>query len=184
MRPEALTVGRDELRRELAADLGRGGYVLRAAAEPGDRRYFDKALVLSRPGLLTRAAKLLADILPDSCERIAVTDVPSAALGTALSQATGVPLLLGRSGADGAVAFDGERYRGVKAALLEDVVFTGEVATTGAEALRALGAEVQGVISLLDRDAGGAQRLADAGFGLRTLFTERELLALSHRAGM
>jgi orotate phosphoribosyltransferase len=183
VRPAVLTVARDELRRELAADLGRGGYVLRGDRQPGDERYFDKALVLSRPGLLTRAARLLADLLPDTCERIAVTGVPSAALGTALSQVTGVPLLLG-SIRDRDVAFQGEHYRGVKAILLEDVVFTGGQATLGASALERIGADVLGVLCLLDRDHGGAQRLAEAGFGLRALFTEEELLGLSHGAGV
>jgi orotate phosphoribosyltransferase len=181
-----LTVARDDLRRELAADLGRGGYVLHAGA--GDdgpaARYFDKALVLSRPGLLTRAATLLADLLPAASERIAVTSVPSAALGTALSQATGVPLLLGSAADDGGAAFHGESYRGVKAVLLEDVVFTGARATAGARALAALGADVLGVVCLLDRDCGAALRLAEEGFSLRSLFTEGQLLALSHGAGV
>jgi orotate phosphoribosyltransferase len=184
VRPAVLTVARDELRRELAADLGRGGYVLRAAAQPGEERYFDKALVLSRPGLLTRAAELLADLLPETCERIAVTGVPSAALGTALSQVTGVPLLLGSIGEDDVVSFHGERYRAVKAVLLEDVVYTGGRASLGAVALERIGADVLGVICLLDRNRGGAQRLAEAGFALRTLFAEEELLQLAHGAGV
>jgi orotate phosphoribosyltransferase len=184
VRPAVLTVARDELRRELAADLGRGGYVLRAAAEPGDERYFDKALVLSRPGLLTRSAELLADLLPETCERIAVTGVPSAALGTALSQVTGVPLLLGSIGEDDTVTFHGERYRGVKAVLLEDVVYTGGRAGLGAAALERIGTDVLGVVCLLDRNRGGAQRLAESGFALRALFAEEELLRLAHGAGV
>jgi orotate phosphoribosyltransferase len=177
-----LRVARDELRRELAADLGRGGYVLRAGASRD--RYFDKALVLSRPGLLARAASLLSDLLPDACERIAVTDVPAATLGTALAQATGVPLLLGSVSDGRPAAFHGESYRGVKTVLLEDVVFTGARACAGARALDALGADVLGVLCLLDRDRGAALRLAEDGFQLRALFTEHELIALSHGAGV
>jgi orotate phosphoribosyltransferase len=140
--------------------------------------------VLSRPALLTRAARLLADLLSETCERIAVTGVPSAVLGTALSQISGVSLLLGSIGDDDAVSFHGEHYRGVKAVLLEDVVFTGGRATLGAIALERIGAEVLGVLCLLDRDHGGAKRLGESGFGLRSLFTEEELLALSHGAGV
>ena len=43
--------------------------------------------------------------------------MPSAALGTALAQATGIPLLFGSAGGDAEVSFDGESYRGVKAIL-------------------------------------------------------------------
>jgi orotate phosphoribosyltransferase len=183
MTGEVLTVARDELRRELAADLGRGGYVLRATEQAGGARYFDKALVLSRPGLLTRAAKLMADLLPESCERIAITSVAPAALATALSQATGVPLLFGSvSGSN--VSYDGEMYRGVKAVLLEDVVLTGRRALAGATALRRADADLLGVVCLLDRDGGGSLRLADAGISLRALFTEEQLLAFSHGAGI
>ena len=187
MAAQVPTVAREELRRELAADLGRGGYILRPSGsdgERGDRRYFDKALVLSRPGLLARAAKLMAEFLPPTCERIAVTGVAAATLGTALSQATGVPLLLGRIGAEEQVSFDGERYRGVQAVLLEDVVYTGGRALLGARALAEFDADVLGVICLLDRNFGGAQRLADARFSLRALFTEAELLKVAHGAGV
>src|SRR5205823_588478 len=70
-----------ELRAELAADLARGGYVY--GEDPGgDRpRYFDEYLVLSRPGILTRAAKFLAELVPPECERIAVTGIASAVVG-------------------------------------------------------------------------------------------------------
>lgn len=45
----------------------------------GQRRYFDKFLVLCRPVLLTRAARLLTDMLPDDCERLAAKSLPLAA---------------------------------------------------------------------------------------------------------
>jgi orotate phosphoribosyltransferase len=173
---EPLTVEGEGLRNELAADLGRGGYVLSATDPAKDGLYFDKALVFSRPGLMSRAAKLMSEMLPPACERIAVTGVPSAALGTALSLATGVPLLFGRFGEGGEIRFDGEMYRGVKAVLLEDVVFTGESACHGARGLDQLGADVLGVICLLDRDIGGAQRISETGFNLKALFHEEELV--------
>jgi orotate phosphoribosyltransferase len=177
-------VGRAELRLQLAADLGRGGYVYRdAGAGTASARYFDKALVLGRPGLLTRSARLLADLLPADCERLAVTGVGPATLGTALSQQTGVPLLLGQVDAEGRVSFDGEAYAGVATVLLEDVVFTGQRALAGLEALRRERARVLGVVCLLDRERGAARVLADAGASLRALFTEGELLHHAHGGG-
>jgi orotate phosphoribosyltransferase len=178
-----LTVTREQLRQELAADLGRGGYVLSASAPEKEGRYFDKSLVLSRPGLLNRAARLMADLLPSTCERLAVTGVQSSALGTALAQETGVPLLFGRGGDKGSVEFQGELYRGVKAVLIEDVVFSGRSAVRGIEGLQKLGAEVDCALCLLDRDIGGAQRIAEAGVNLRSLFEENDLLTSSHGKG-
>ncbi|MBV9423261.1 MAG: hypothetical protein JOZ98_10140 [Solirubrobacterales bacterium] len=173
---EPFTPTREELRAELAGDLSRGGYVLRGGDGPsGDRRYFDKFLVLCRPGLLTRAARLLAGIVSDECERLAVTGVPSTALATALAQETGLALLLADDTHPG--RFGGDFSAGTRVALVEDVVFTGGTALAGTRALRAAGAEPLDVVCLLDRQSGGAQLLAGDGVGLRALFTETDLLA-------
>jgi orotate phosphoribosyltransferase len=172
--PELFNVSAEDLRLELAADLARGGYVYREQSAGGGR-YFDKYLVLSRPGLLGRAARLLAELVPQDCERLATTGVAAATIGTALSQETGVALLLGRDVGE-QISFDGELFSRVKVLLLEDVVDTGERALRGVRALQARGAEVLEVVCLLDRQAGGAQRLADAGVNLRPLFTEAQLL--------
>jgi orotate phosphoribosyltransferase len=177
---EVFRVGREELRQELAADLSRGGYVFHESpAEAPAERYFEKHLVLARPGLLTRSARLLAAMVPADTERLAVVGVAAATLATALSQHTGIPLLLGRQRSDGEVQFDGEHYSDVKCLLVEDVVFTGGQAQRGVEGLLAMGATVLGIVCLLDRENGAAQRLADAGVWLRPLFLESQLLGLS-----
>jgi orotate phosphoribosyltransferase len=172
---EPFTVTRDLLRAELAADLSRGGYVLREdEREAGARRYFDKFLVLCRPGLLTRAARFLADLLSDDCERLAATSVPCATLATALAQEAGLPLLLGAETRAG--RFGGELSAGTRVTLVEDVAHTGRTALAGIRALRSAGAEPLDVLCLLDRQSGAAQLLAGDGVPLRSLFTETELL--------
>jgi orotate phosphoribosyltransferase len=171
---EPFTATREELRAELAGDLSRGGYILRAGETPGDRRYFDKFLVLCRPGLLTRAARLLAGTVSDDCERLAVASVPSTALATALAQETGLALLLADDTRPG--RFGGDYSTGTRATLVEDVVFTGATALAGTRALRAAGMEPLDVLCLLDRQSGAAQLLAGDGVPLRALFTETELL--------
>ena len=153
MAQKVLAIAREELRRELAADLGRGGYVLQAGTGENAERYFEKALVLCRPGLLARAADLLSDLLPETCERIAVNGVSASALGTALSLVTGVPLLLGGPTTDG-LSFQGDLHRAAKVVLLEDVVFTGERALSGARALA-------------ERARRGGERPVPPGSGLR-----------------
>jgi orotate phosphoribosyltransferase len=170
------------MRRELAADLGRGGYVYHASGDQVSAsadRYFEKALVLSRPGLVARSARLLVDLVSDDCERLAVTDAATATLGSAIAQETGLPLLLGTTGSDGAARFDGEAFPGVRVLVLADVVLTGQRALADVCAVRAIGGEVVDVVCLLDREGGGAQQLANAGVGLRALFREVDLLSRS-----
>ena len=175
MSADLFTATRDLLRAELAGDLSRGGYILRTGPEhEQDRRYFDKFLVLCRPGLLTRAARLLADLVSEDSERLAVTGISAAALATALAQQTGMTLLLSRDGQSD--EFGGELSERTRVTLVEDVVFTGSTALAGARALRAAGAEPLDVLCLLDRQAGAAQLLAGDGLPLRALFTEAELL--------
>lgn len=124
--------------------------------------------------MLTRSARLLADMVSEDCERLAVTGIASTALGTALAQQTGLALLLCSD--EGPDAFGGELFAGTRVTLVEDVVFTGQRAVTGARALRNAGAELLDVLCLLDRQSGAAQRLAGEGLALRALFTETELL--------
>jgi orotate phosphoribosyltransferase len=124
--------------------------------------------------MLTRAARLLADMVSEDCERLAVTGVPSTALGTAIAQQTGLSLLLSDDDRPG--TFGGELFAGTRVTLVEDIVFTGRRALGGARALREAGAEVLDILCLLDRQSGAAQLLAGDALALRALFTETELL--------
>jgi len=71
---------------------------------------------------------------------------------------------------------------GARVALLEDVVTTGGTLLTTAERVRAEGLEVAAVVCVLDREEGGRQRLAEAGYRLHALFTRQELKALGQGA--
>jgi orotate phosphoribosyltransferase len=124
--------------------------------------------------LLTRAARLLAEMVSEDCERLAVTGVPATALGTALAQETGLALLLSED--ERPDRFGGELFAGTRVTLVEDVVFTGRRALSGARALRNAGVDLLDVLCLLDRQSGAAQLLAGDGLPLRALFTETELL--------
>jgi len=66
---------------------------------------------------------------------------------------------------------------GAPVVLVEDVVTTGGSALQAAEAARAAGLRVLGVVGLVDREEGGRAKLGEAGLELEALFTARELLA-------
>jgi len=61
--------------------------------------------------------------------------------------------------------------------LIEDVVTTGGALLDAAPMLRAAGALVNTVICAIDRQQGGAERLADAGLELRAVLTRAALEA-------
>lgn len=64
---------------------------------------------------------------------------------------------------------------GQRAVVVEDVVTSGGSALAAIEAAQAAGLVVTGVLAVIDRLEGGAQRLAERGFSLKTLLTIRDL---------
>lgn len=61
-------------------------------------------------------------------------------------------------------------------AMLEDVVTTGGTLLTACERVKDAGFTIAGVYCVLDREEGGRQNLAKAGYKLEAIFTRRELL--------
>lgn len=68
---------------------------------------------------------------------------------------------------------------GAAVAMLEDVVTTGSSLLTACGRVREAGFTIGAVCALLDREEGGRETLAAAGFSLRALFRRAELLALA-----
>lgn len=66
---------------------------------------------------------------------------------------------------------------GCRVALLEDVVTTGGTLLQVIERVEAQGFKVGAVITVVERQEGGVQALADAGYTLESIFTREELLS-------
>ena len=69
--------------------------------------------------------------------------------------------------------------KGDQVALLEDVVTTGGSILTACKRAEDVGLKIVRICSVLDRDEGGRERLAEAGYELSCLFTRQELLDLA-----
>jgi orotate phosphoribosyltransferase len=70
---------------------------------------------------------------------------------------------------------EGNFARGMRVAVIEDVITSGGSALSAIEAVRAEGGEVVGVLAVLDREAGGAAKIAAAGVPVVSLVTASEL---------
>ncbi len=66
---------------------------------------------------------------------------------------------------------EGQLQAGDKVALLEDTMTTGGSTMTAVEAVRAEGCEVARVLTVVDRQKGGAELYAEAGIPFETLVT-------------
>jgi len=64
--------------------------------------------------------------------------------------------------------------------MLEDVVTTGGTLLTACERVREAGLEIVAVLTVLDRQEGGRENLAQAGYELMSIFTRADLVAVKH----
>lgn len=165
---------------ELRADLMRTSYRRGAHELPHgvtSRGYFEKYRFVTRPAILRRLGRFLADLVPPTTDRLAAPALGACLLGTAVSLETGLPLAVVRASDDrghpGTNRIEGGLYGGERMTLIEDVVVTGTRAAAAIEQLRAAGAVVTTVLSVIDGLAGAADRFDDVTY--RPLMTVRDL---------
>jgi orotate phosphoribosyltransferase len=65
---------------------------------------------------------------------------------------------------------------GIRVVVLEDVVTTGGSTLKAVETLKSVGAEVVGVVALVDRLEGGAETIKAAGLAFRALCTRKDFI--------
>jgi orotate phosphoribosyltransferase len=166
---------------ELARRLHRachltGTFTLRSGVTSDE--YFDKFLFESDPALLHDVAVALAPLLWDGTEAIAGLELGGVPIATVLSQVTGLPARYVRKEPKAygtARLAEGGPVDGVALTIVEDVVTRAGQIIDSARRLRAEGARLLGAVCVVDREAGGAEALADEGIELRALFTMADL---------
>jgi orotate phosphoribosyltransferase len=68
---------------------------------------------------------------------------------------------------------------GARTVIVEDVITSGESALRAVDAVREAGANILGVIAVVDREEGGMARISEEGPAVTALFTASELLGES-----
>jgi len=156
----------------------RGRFVLRSGAESDE--YFDKYRFEADPRLLGRIADELAARLPEGVEVLAGLELGGVPLATVLAQRAGLPVAFVRKEAKAYGTrrlAEGAEVRGRRVVVVEDVVTSGGQVVESCAELRRLGAEVEHVLCVIDREAGGSDNLRQQGLSLTALFTLSELKA-------
>jgi orotate phosphoribosyltransferase len=167
----------DLARRIHAAAHLTGTFTLRSGAVSNE--YFDKYRFESDPRLLGAIGEacrpLLAGLAVDFLAGLELGGVP---LATILSQVTGLPAVFVRKQAKeyGTCQLaEGADINGRRLCIVEDVVTSGGAVLDAAAELRPRGAELGPVVCVIDREAGGAEKLAVEGLTLHALYTMTEL---------
>jgi orotate phosphoribosyltransferase len=171
---------RSEALAELRADIVRAAYVEGDFVLADGLRtnyYFDKYLFETRPAILRRLGRFLADLVPREAERLAAPALGAVALGTAVSLELGLPLVIVRPDREAGSTrmIEGELYTDEEVTLIEDVVVTGSRALQAISRVGEAGARVRQVVSVLDRREGATERFSETSVGYRHLFTPEEL---------
>ncbi len=135
------------------AALLEGDFVLSSGKR--SRFYVDKYLFSTEPGLLRELAREISARLPDDVERLAGVELGAVPLVAAASLQSGLSYGIVRKGAKEygtANRIEGRPLEaGEKVVLVEDVVTTGTQVLRAAATLEEAGAEVLGIVAVLDR---------------------------------
>ncbi|MBR6203646.1 MAG: orotate phosphoribosyltransferase [Candidatus Methanomethylophilaceae archaeon] len=144
--------------------------------------YIDIKKASTNPRVLYLISQLMAmkmqdlNIRPDRIAGVVLGSVPLAA---ALSLATGVPyVMIRKEKKDHGTGklIEGDLEAGDKVLVVEDVITTAGSSIKAIETLRASGAVVTDVISVIDREGGGRENLEDAGVAFHPLVKASDLV--------
>jgi uridine monophosphate synthetase len=142
--------------------------------------YVDLRGLIAEPQTLQQAGEILAAKLREMVfDRIAGIPYAGLPLGVAAALAGGFPLCYARKEAKEygtRQLIEGGPRPGERIAMVDDVITDGGAKLEAVAPFRAAGLVVEDVVVLVDREQGGAERLAAYGLRLCSCYTLREIL--------
>lgn len=170
-------------RKELAQSIYRvshitGTFKLRSGQI--SNQYFDKYLFEADPNLLSEIAEQMAKLVPSDTEVLAGLELGGVPIATTISMKTGLPAAFVRKKAKDygtCKLAEGAGVKDKKVCIIEDVVTTGGQIILSANDLRKLGAQIEYVLCVIQRNSSAKEILAKEGLNLIPLFTMEELEA-------
>lgn len=160
-----------------------GNFTLKSGIE--SPFYVDLRPLASSPQLLKTLANNLLDLVEKSPFEL-ICGVPYAALpmGTTMSLASGIPLIIKRKENKGYGTkrmVEGVYSDGQNCLLVEDVITSGQSLLETIEEIEREGLKVTDIVVVLDREQGGIQKLRQKGYTVHTLFTINQVIDILHR---
>jgi orotate phosphoribosyltransferase len=160
-----------------------GEFLLRSGTV--SHEYFDKYLFEADPKLLADIGKAMAPLVPEGVDVLAGLEMGAIPIVTMLSQETGIPAVFVRKKAKeyGTCKLaEGGSIEGENVLVIEDVVTSGGQVVISTADLRERGAVISQALCVIDREAGGGERMAGIDLALSPLFTITELKAAASSA--
>ncbi len=153
-----------------------GDFTLRSGRK--SKYYLDKYLFESQPDILAALGEMFARYLTDSTTLIAGAELGGVALAAATSLAGGKPFVIIRNAKKGYGTdkpFEGKLVKGDRVLLVEDIATTGGQVLEAAKLIHRIGADVERVVAVIDRQEGARENIEGEGFTFESLFTKADL---------
>lgn len=149
--------------------------------------YIDLRRISARPLLLELAARAYARLLhPLTFDRIAAVPYAALTIGTAVALVTRKPLIYPRKEVKShgtGQSIEGGFSAGEKVVVIEDLVTSGGSVLKAIKQLEAAQLTVTDVAVLINREQGGVEALAQAGYRLHAALNLSDILRVLHEAG-
>ncbi len=177
------SIDRASLAAQIAeVSLLRGTFTLRSGNTSS--YYLDKYRFSTKPAILTQLGELFACVIREieseigEVQQLAGAELGGIPLVTAASMATGKPSIFVRNEKKGygtSQQVEGVIHNGDRVLFVEDVATTGGQSVEAIKVLRAAGADVRGVICVIDRLDGARRNIEKTGVRFDSLFTKTDL---------
>lgn len=159
-----------------AAALLRGEFTLRSGRK--SKYYLDKYLFECQPAILKELGDRFAKRASSATTRIAGAELGGVALAAAAAMSSGLPFVIIRNAKKDygtQKMYEGKIEAGDTVLLVEDIATTGGQVLEAAKVIAGLGAKVEKIVAVIDRQEGARENIEGAGFVFESLMTKTDL---------
>jgi orotate phosphoribosyltransferase len=141
--------------------------------------YVDMKRAVTSPTILSHVAEMISERIDEnSVDRIAGPALGAIPMVTAVSLATGIPMLMirkARKDYGTSNLIEGDLIEGERVVVLEDVTTTGNSLADAIKAIEENGGKVQKAFVIVDREEGALESFKEKGIDFEPLVTVDEL---------
>ena len=153
-----------------------GDFTLRSGRK--SKYYLDKYLFETQPDILKALGEMFTAYVKPTTTLIAGAELGGVALAAAASMASGKPFVIIRNAKKDygtSKPYEGKLTDGDSVLLVEDIATTGGQVLEAAKFITSVGAKVERIVAVIDRQEGARENIQDAGFIFEALFTKADL---------
>ena len=153
-----------------------GDFTLRSGRK--SKYYLDKYLFETQPDILKALGEMFAAYVKPTTTLIAGAELGGVALAAAAALSSGKPFVIIRNAKKDygtSKPYEGKLTDGDSVLLVEDIATTGGQVLEAATFIVSVGARVERIVAVIDRQEGAKENIQSEGFIFEALFTKGDL---------